>query len=222
MLEVSLVGVGTTCSVSEGMRGQWLNDQGKQQMSMPPSPVVGFRLFTGIGVRYQRLWNLRLALRELDNQRAAIDSRFNVYAVTEMGIGFHHVQRGESWRDAGALVSRNVHMVRHPRGSYMASQCCFGSSHLTLHECINSNMAYVGKTIHARSRIPPDKWFLEKWSPPFMRCTEHLTELRARWPRCPPGEWKPDALHLGVLGVRGDMVVWLHSSMNRVPPVTQI
>ena len=29
-------------SVSQGMRGQWSNDQGKQQMSTPPPPPVLF------------------------------------------------------------------------------------------------------------------------------------------------------------------------------------
>ena len=37
MLDVSLLGV-ELCSVWKGMRGQWSNDKGKQQMSTPPRP----------------------------------------------------------------------------------------------------------------------------------------------------------------------------------------
>ena len=37
MIEVSLLAVGTVLHV-EGMRGQWSNDEGKEQMSPPPPP----------------------------------------------------------------------------------------------------------------------------------------------------------------------------------------
>ena len=35
-LEMSLLGVEERCSISEGMRAQWSNDLGEQQMSTPP------------------------------------------------------------------------------------------------------------------------------------------------------------------------------------------
>ena len=48
LLEVSLLG----CSVSKGMRGQWSNDQGKQQMSTPPPPPPSCQA-SKMGKRYQ-------------------------------------------------------------------------------------------------------------------------------------------------------------------------
>ena len=105
-LEVSLNGVWEE-------RNAWsiVKRPGKQQMSTPPRCMVGFRLFSRVCVGWQRRWKLRLALRELDNQRTVIDSRHFIFAVTEMGFEFHQVRRGHPWRGARGLISWHVHMV---------------------------------------------------------------------------------------------------------------
>ena len=76
------------CSVSKGMRVQRSNESSKKQMSTLPPLVVGFRSLSGVGVGWQRRCKKSLALRELDNQRTAVVSRFMFWRQPRKGLSF--------------------------------------------------------------------------------------------------------------------------------------
>ena len=85
------------------------------------------------------------------------------------------------------IISRTVHVVRYPRGSYMVSRGSYMEcSHLlspevaTLQNKINKIRSWHPKTqesVHKVRGSPPHKWFFVGCSSPFMRLNEQLTAL---------------------------------------------
>ena len=65
--------------------------------------------------------NVLITLRELDNQGTVVFSFF-LFGVTMMVIDLRHIVKGGEplLRTWGMIASRSVHMIRHPRGSYIA------------------------------------------------------------------------------------------------------
>ena len=82
------------------------------------------------------------------------------------------------------IASRDVDMVRSPRGSHIVIPG-FWSSH-TRKQSNSLALSSVSKKVGTRCRSPSYERFLEGWSSPFMRLAEHRTALRAWYKHCRP------------------------------------
>ena len=91
----------------------------------------------------------------------------------------HIVRSGESYLRARGMILRSVHMARHPRDSYIVSPSLLLEVATPKNKLIHSTLSFVRKEAGTRCGSPPNQWFLEGCSSPFMIITEHLTALRA-------------------------------------------
>ena len=83
----------------------------------------GYHNTSPVGVGWRRRCKPRLSQRQLDRQGAvSFFSRFYVSAVAKIVVELDHsVRSGEPELLARWVVTRSVHVVRHPRGSYIVS-----------------------------------------------------------------------------------------------------